>query len=379
MIDRVHIRGFQSLADVELPLGRFTVIQGRSNSGKSAVIRALRAIVTNGGNLRGTGGSFIHHGSKVCIVEIERADGKLVWSKSSTKTLYELNGKPYQTGTDVPEAVADFLKLGDIPLDADNKLNVNFQGGGRNQGQFEPPFMVVDRPGSFIAKVFALLTSANVLYEAQAVAKKESRAKGGRLKTLRELATEERGRLETAQEEHRVLHEASERAKLLHEHVTALTAERQRLAALGQGLDQATQQLAQVEADLAAARAVDLSAFEAAEAEATQLRTLQAYADGLAKLDAEIAQVNAVATQALPTGIDTMVEEAQGLVARLISLQQYATTTAGADNELAQIAAAQGQARADAAAAEAELTALVHELGSCPLCHQSLVPEMVLA
>ena len=51
MIERVHIQGFQSLADVDLELGGFTVIQGKSNSGKSAFIRALRAVVTNAGNV----------------------------------------------------------------------------------------------------------------------------------------------------------------------------------------------------------------------------------------------------------------------------------------------------------------------------------------
>ena len=47
MLERLEVKDYQSLADIDIPLGRFTVIVGPSGNGKSALIRALRALWEN--------------------------------------------------------------------------------------------------------------------------------------------------------------------------------------------------------------------------------------------------------------------------------------------------------------------------------------------
>src|SRR5690242_17213241 len=47
MIERLRVTNFQSIAAADITLGQFTVIVGPSNSGKSALLRALRAVVRN--------------------------------------------------------------------------------------------------------------------------------------------------------------------------------------------------------------------------------------------------------------------------------------------------------------------------------------------
>lgn len=42
----IRVQGFQSLYDVSLDLGGFTVIVGPSSSGKSAFIRSVKAVTT---------------------------------------------------------------------------------------------------------------------------------------------------------------------------------------------------------------------------------------------------------------------------------------------------------------------------------------------
>jgi predicted ATPase len=49
MLSTVAVRGYRSLRDVVLPLGRLTVITGPNGSGKSAVYRALRLLADCGG------------------------------------------------------------------------------------------------------------------------------------------------------------------------------------------------------------------------------------------------------------------------------------------------------------------------------------------
>src|SRR5256885_17256073 len=47
MIERLCVRGFQSLDSIDIELGRFTVLVGPTNSGKSAIRRAIEALVHN--------------------------------------------------------------------------------------------------------------------------------------------------------------------------------------------------------------------------------------------------------------------------------------------------------------------------------------------
>ena len=379
MIERVHIKGFQSLADVELPLGIFTVIQGRSNSGKSAVIRALRAVVTNAGNLRGTNGSFIHQGSKQCEVTVQRKDGTLVWTKSPNKTTYDLNGKAFTTGVDVPEEVAAFLRLGDIALDADNRVNVNFQGGARGTGQFEPPFLVVDRAGSYLAKVFSLLTAANTLYAAQAIAKKQSRASTSKLKTLREVHEAETARLATLNAEYRPVLEASQRAGSLQEALTAALTERDRLAQIQQELTRVDAELALVNQELARAD-VDLTArVHNLDTQLGQLKAYQAWHEAFTAVDAELAALDAEGVAPLPASVHEQLAKLDDEVEQVRNLSWWHTTITEMDAGLAQIDGEIAAAEQQAQAAHAELHALIETIGICPTCNSQMVPEAVLA
>ena len=45
MIKAVQVKGYQSLYDIKVELGMFTVIYGESDVGKSAFYRALRGLI----------------------------------------------------------------------------------------------------------------------------------------------------------------------------------------------------------------------------------------------------------------------------------------------------------------------------------------------
>lgn len=88
---KVVIRDFQSIEKAELEVKGLTVVTGRSNIGKSAIVRAVEAAMFG---LKGE--SFIRDGAPATNVRLEADDFKLEWHKvrpgSSQKTYLEING-----------------------------------------------------------------------------------------------------------------------------------------------------------------------------------------------------------------------------------------------------------------------------------------------
>lgn len=171
MLTKIRIIDFQSLHDVDLELGRFTVIVGPSDVGKSAVIRAIHSAVVNR-----SGQDFIRSGTTESKVALVFEDGVLAWLKGGSTT-YKLGKKNFEKpGRTVPEEVANFLRLGDIQV-GDEKLNPNIHG------QFQPPFLVTSSPGTR-ARLIGEMSGINTLYLAIAESNRRGQA-SKRLQTTR--------------------------------------------------------------------------------------------------------------------------------------------------------------------------------------------------
>jgi energy-coupling factor transporter ATP-binding protein EcfA2 len=167
-LDQVDVEGYQSLKDARLRLGRFTVIVGESNVGKSALLRAIQGAVENEA---GTG--FIHHGMKAASITLRTRDGAVVrWTKPKTGSpTYDLNGKLYTKigNSTVPEDVSNALRMRQIGCGAGIKLNIHFHS------QWSLPFLA-DESSPRVAKILGELSGVNLLYlatqDANAKAKK---------------------------------------------------------------------------------------------------------------------------------------------------------------------------------------------------------------
>lgn len=110
----VEIRGFQSIEHVSIRIDGFTALVGRSNIGKSAVVRAIKCALTNS-----LGTSFVRHalhcarvqrGAKTCrcqtTVHLKTEGFDLLWEKGDTVNKYTFNGQVY----DKPgQGIPDFL------------------------------------------------------------------------------------------------------------------------------------------------------------------------------------------------------------------------------------------------------------------------------
>lgn len=183
MIDKLSIRNFQSLAAVELSLAPLTVIVGPSSSGKSALIRALRALVAN---RRGT--EFITHGERTASISAHITSTDPLRSGTVTLTRSTMTApNSYTLLPDDPNhslyPKAEFTKLGgDVPTPISEFLGIpTAQVPLAIASQFDKPYLL-DTPGPEVARIFASLTNAHIILNA---ARESNRQKLSSNQTLR--------------------------------------------------------------------------------------------------------------------------------------------------------------------------------------------------
>lgn len=165
VIHEIAIRNYQSLQSVTVKLGKITVITGHTDSGKSALIRALERAFFNdsGHNFLSV---FEGQVAERAQVAIKTDEGVVVWERTKTtvryrvvrggkETVFAKLGRGY-----VPEEVMEVLGIRTIKIDA---------GAGALQqqriqlsGQFDLPFLVADRGGVAASRVLGRLTGLNV-------------------------------------------------------------------------------------------------------------------------------------------------------------------------------------------------------------------------
>jgi energy-coupling factor transporter ATP-binding protein EcfA2 len=163
-VTEVEVRNFQSVEHATFRVEGFTAIAGRSNIGKSALVRALKAALTGS-----TGTDFVRHGPTCarrlkgakackcyCSVSIKRENFDLLWEKGDGVNRYTFNGQVYDS---VGSGTPSFLMDGYAPIkigDSKELLQVS--------DQFDPIFLL-NQTGGVIADVLsdvAHLDSVNI-------------------------------------------------------------------------------------------------------------------------------------------------------------------------------------------------------------------------
>ena len=165
LLERLSVTNFQSIANADIELGSFTVIVGPSNSGKSALLRALRAVVRNLNSP-----SAVRAGKKLLTSEVYFNGHTVSIERGKSSSTYRIelpNGKEEvytKAGRDVPEDVQNLLGL---PKPEDTPDLVF-------SSQIEPPFLLAVT-GSTAAKVLGDLTNVSKLH---AAAREANRRRG---------------------------------------------------------------------------------------------------------------------------------------------------------------------------------------------------------
>ena len=114
MITSLKLENFQSHKNTELHFHPgVNVIVGSTDSGKTAVIRALKEIIWN----RPGGTECISHWAKAMNIQITVETATIRKEKSSSRNAYVVNGKEYVAfGRDVPEDVKKILGMDEINI-----------------------------------------------------------------------------------------------------------------------------------------------------------------------------------------------------------------------------------------------------------------------
>ena len=140
MIDKLRLKNFQSHEKSEFKFARgVNVIAGRSDSGKTAAVRALRWVVFN----RPSGDEFRSHWGGETQVDVLTPAGKISRLRTASKNAYYIDGEQFRAmGTAVPDEVSACAKLGPV----------NFQL------QMDAPFLVSETAGG-VARHFNVVAN----------------------------------------------------------------------------------------------------------------------------------------------------------------------------------------------------------------------------
>ena len=314
-VRRVSVRDFQSIKEVSVDFGDFTVLVGPSSSGKSAFLRAVRACLRNT-----FVPSNVRQGATRSVIGVEFSDApsvEIMRGKSLSSYLIGSGAEAFtKSGRTVPAEVAAAIRL---PLISGVDANFAFQ--------FDKPFLLSE-PGSQAAQVVGSLTNVSLLHTAVREANRRRQEAAGLLKTRQ--ADIARYRVNLQQ-------------------FAALKARRGALE--------------KAEALLAEARE--------AEARVAALRRIAfAVVQAQADLDSRVAEEPPDVLGAL-VGVESLNRQLAGVTA----LTGKARTIARRLQELVEQAKS---ARAEARRLETERTQLLQDLGTCPTCGAVVVVKAQL-
>ena len=174
-IHALRIRNFQSLHDVSLELLPFTVIVGPSSSGKSALTRALRTLVSN---RRGT--EWITYGERIASISATTDAGTVTLTRSRTQSSADNSYRIIPAGN--PDDERTYAKLGgDTPEDVSRFLGIPSSSPINFAGQFDKPYLLDDSTAE-VARTLGALTNVTVIFEG---ARESNRRKLASAQTLR--------------------------------------------------------------------------------------------------------------------------------------------------------------------------------------------------
>jgi len=178
---RIEIRNFQSVEHAVITVRGFTALVGRSNIGKSAVIRAVEAALSGA-----SGTSFVRHGPKCarrlkdiktckCYASVHIVGGgmDLLWEKGDGVNRYRYNGKDYDA---IARGFPEFLKPDFTPVKVGDK-QVQLQIAT----QWEPIFLL-NTSGGTVADVLSDVARLDRINMAMRLSEKDRKAAMATLK-----------------------------------------------------------------------------------------------------------------------------------------------------------------------------------------------------
>jgi exonuclease SbcC len=192
MIERIIVENFMAHERTELELGPgVTALTGPNNTGKSALVEALRCVAENP-----TPSHYIRHGAKEARVTVVLSDGhRVTWIRKKASAGYEIlapgSEEPesfWKLGRGgVPEEVRSLLRMNRVDLDDGNPVDVHI-------GDQREPVFLLNRPDRAVADFLASSSEGAHLLSMQGALKRRTlearRESAGREARLRDIEAE---------------------------------------------------------------------------------------------------------------------------------------------------------------------------------------------
>ena len=168
----IEITNYESIGYMKFSFDGFCTITGRNFIGKSALLRAINAALTNQ-----KGDSFIKWGESFCEVHIKTDNMDLLWHKEASNNFYEINGnKISKVGKDgQPKEIAEC----GFGLISEEDVNLHYCE------QYSPLFLV-DKRDSKAADLLISMYGLDKFYKALEFCNKDQRKNSDILKTRKE-------------------------------------------------------------------------------------------------------------------------------------------------------------------------------------------------
>jgi len=190
---KIRVRNYQSIADAKIEVSGLTVVTGKSNIGKSALIRAATAMLFGA-----PGESFIKNGEAwaggAIVIEDGQGEFKVQWRKVKTQArtpnlqpVLAINGHVHtKIGRDHKDLVAPY-GIAEIET-----TTARFRP--QVAGQFDQIFLIGANETA-VAEVFKILGRADIVTDAQKEAKKDLKENTDRKAIRREDTETQRARV----------------------------------------------------------------------------------------------------------------------------------------------------------------------------------------
>ena len=146
MIKNIYLENFMAheATSIELASG-VTVITGPNNIGKSAIVEAIRYLVSNPAPK-----NVIRHGAPKALVSLELDSGEvIIWQRQEKSASYAIQQPGQETaeyhkfGREVPADIRSLLRMEEVQTDTED---IDIHLGNQRQ-----PIFLLDRPGSHAA------------------------------------------------------------------------------------------------------------------------------------------------------------------------------------------------------------------------------------
>ena len=349
MAVKVHVQNFQSIADAEITVDGLTVITGANNSGKSALLRAIRGVFQNT-----RGDKFVRNGTKHCTVKLDFGDGQtIVWQKGPKfSPRYTINGgDPIKPGQGVPDEVRAF---GVVPVVA----------GGREvwpqvAPQFSGQIFLLDEPGSVLAEAVANVDRVGRLNRALKSVESDRRSSASELKVRRSDEKKHQAHLNQFEGLGDVVEETEAIEQAAH-----LAG---RMARALKGLVTLQDRLQRAQSTVTALQGVeDLVVPQGSDAQELleELRPLERLQDRLGASQGQVKQLDGI--DKIEVDVDSV--RADKCLAALKNLRKRRSRLEGARSKVGERGESLTDLEKDLVGSEAEAQEILGGLGECPTC-----------